>query len=137
MAPQSAILLGVIRRLRRPTPLSNRLPAKHGSHRAHWIGWLDEYEGPGYYSRRKPRQPRSARFIYEHLHCAPMVIWLAEAAGVPHSIVARAADLAVGNPATYKDSPRSARIAREELPWLIVLAYLRRRAKAAEGLWEN
>ena len=77
----SAILLRIIKQSRRNTPISNALPAKHGSHRAHWIGWLAEYEGPGYYGRKRSRSC-SAKHLYQHLHCAPMVIWLAELVGV-------------------------------------------------------
>jgi hypothetical protein len=86
--PESVILLGIIRRCRRATPISDALPAKHGSHRAHWIGWLSEYESTGYYGRKRSR-PRSAGYIYQHLHCAPMVIWLAELAGVDRNFRAQ------------------------------------------------
>ena len=41
----------------------------------HWVGWLREYTGPGYYGRKNP--DRDARFIYNHLNSPPMPIWLA------------------------------------------------------------
>jgi hypothetical protein len=45
-------------------------------------GWLAEYDGPGYYGRRVPKTPRSMAYIYGHIHCGPMLLWLAEASGV-------------------------------------------------------
>jgi hypothetical protein len=57
-------------------------PAHYKSHQAHLVGWLEEYDGPGYYKRKVLRVPRSMRYIYAHIHWAPMLLWLAEAAGV-------------------------------------------------------
>jgi hypothetical protein len=54
---------------------------KYSSQQQHWLGWLSEYQGPGYYSRK--RWDRDAKFIYNHVGCPPMLIWLAEASGVP------------------------------------------------------
>jgi hypothetical protein len=96
---------------RRKTPGSDALPTKHGSHRAHWIGWLSEYDGPGYYGRKLSRS-RSAEYIYQHLHCAPMVIWLAELAGVDEKLLRLAVREAVPEPELYQDSPSAAARAR-------------------------
>lgn len=121
--PQSRILLEIIRELKRPTPLSNSLPRSHGrSHRQHWTGWLAEYEGPGYYERG--RKKRDARFIYQHLHCAPMVIWLAELAGVPQAKIKQAIKAAAPDPESYRDSPGAAAAARRILPWSLVQLHL-------------
>ena len=57
------------------------------SHRAHWLGWLQEYDGKGFYNRKVPKKPRSLAYIYGHIHCAPMLLWLAEVAGVPKAQV--------------------------------------------------
>src|SRR5580704_12913912 len=51
------------------------------SQKEHWIGWLSEYDGPGAYGRKRGRG-RSAEFVYNHIGCPPMLLWLAEAAGV-------------------------------------------------------
>jgi hypothetical protein len=50
------------------------------SQKEHWLGWLSEYDGPGYYGRKNP--DRSAEFVYNHINCAPMVLWLGEASGI-------------------------------------------------------
>ena len=41
------------------------------------IGWLLEYEGSAYYGRKNLH--RAAEFIYNHIVCQPMLLWLAEA----------------------------------------------------------
>ena len=51
------------------------------SQKEHWLGWLSEYAGPGYYGRKN--SDRSAEFVYNHINCAPMLLWLGEASGVP------------------------------------------------------
>jgi hypothetical protein len=53
---------------------------KYPSQQQHWIGWLSEYGGPGYYGRK--RWDRDAKFVYNHVGCPPMLLWLAEASGV-------------------------------------------------------
>lgn len=47
----------------------------------HWLGWLSEYDGPGAYGR-KAQSGRTAEFVYNHINCPPMLLWLAEAAEV-------------------------------------------------------
>lgn len=59
-----------------------RLRAGYASQKDHWLGWLREYDGPGYYGRKN--WDRSAAFVYQHILCAPMLLWLAEGAGIPH-----------------------------------------------------
>lgn len=63
------------------------------SQKEHWLGWLEDYEGPGYYGRQNWN--RTAEFIYNHVVCPPMVLWLGEAAGIPESSVSRAASAAI------------------------------------------
>ena len=55
----------------------------------HWIGWLFEYNSPGAY-RRKATSGRDARFVYNHVVQPEMLVYLAEAAGVDRTSVARA-----------------------------------------------
>src|SRR5438105_14184772 len=50
------------------------------SQKEHWLGWLGEYRGPGYYGRKNFQ--RSAEFAYNHIVCPPMLLWLCEASGV-------------------------------------------------------
>jgi len=51
------------------------------SQKEHWVEWLLEYDGPGAYNR-KTSKGRSAELAYNHVRCPPMLLWLAEAAGV-------------------------------------------------------
>ncbi|MEV6769818.1 hypothetical protein AB0N05_14440 [Nocardia sp. NPDC051030] len=43
------------------------------------MGWLADYDGPGYYERTNPGQ--DARTFYTQFKCAPGLLWLAEALG--------------------------------------------------------
>src|ERR1035438_7108689 len=52
----------------------------YSTQKEHWLGWLREYNGPGYYDRK--RWERTAEFVYNHIVCSPMVLWLGEASGV-------------------------------------------------------
>ncbi len=58
--------------------------AWYNSQKQHWLGWLAEYDGPGAY-QRKPSGRRSAQFAYNHIQCAPMLLWLAEALELPET----------------------------------------------------
>ncbi len=55
-------------------------PVWYVSQKQHWLGWLSEYDSPGYYGRKNRGQ--SAGFAYNHIMCPPMLLWLAEASGV-------------------------------------------------------
>ena len=54
----------------------------------HWLGWLAEYDGPGAYDRVV--RPRSAEYAYNHVVNPQMLVWLAEAAGIPKAVVRNA-----------------------------------------------
>lgn len=88
----------------------------------HWDGWLREYDGPGYYGRKN--SDRDAKYIYNHIQCAPMLLWLAEAAGVPHKtlLAATRAVLAAG----LSTSKQCAGL-RRVIPWAEVRMALERR----------
>ncbi|MGJ5117563.1 hypothetical protein [Bradyrhizobium oligotrophicum] len=77
-----------------------------------WLGWLDGYDGPGYYNRSD--WDRDARFVYQHLNSAPAIIWLNEAAGIAPELIEQA--LRAIRPGA--DHPQMlAKIARQILPW--------------------
>jgi hypothetical protein len=81
-------LLVAVRRLPAAMPQSDRLPKSgDGTHKDHWIGWLEEYNGPGYYGRSNWH--RDAQFVYQHLNCGPMIVWLNEAAGEDAALINR------------------------------------------------
>lgn len=71
----------------------SRAGAWYKTQKEHWLGWLAEYRGPGYYGRKNSH--RSAEFVYNHIVCPPMVLWLAEASGIPKPMVAKAAQAAL------------------------------------------
>jgi hypothetical protein len=84
MRTPALVLRSAVLKMISEAPIADRWPppSHSPSHRAHWLGWLQEYDGPGYYNRKVPRKPRSFGYIYGHIHCAPMLLWLAEVAGV-------------------------------------------------------
>lgn len=55
--------------------------AWYSSQKEHWLGWLIEYDGLGAYGRQTGKA-RDARYAYNHIQCAPMLFWLAEALDV-------------------------------------------------------
>ena len=72
-------------------------PSNYRTQKQHWLGWLGDYDGPGHYGRTEWH--RTAEFVYNHVVCPPMVLWLAEAVGVSRSAIeaATAAALAAGS----------------------------------------
>jgi hypothetical protein len=62
----------------------------YSTQKEHLSGWLAEYDGPGYYGRSNSN--RTAEFVYNHFNCAPGLLWLAEAAGVPRLTLVEAKD---------------------------------------------
>ena len=96
-----------------------RRPSWYRSQKEHWLGWLREYDGPGYYGRRD--WGRSAEFVYNHVVCPPMVLWLGEGAGVPSRVVAAAADAALA--AGPVQGSRSASI-RRVISWAMIESHL-------------
>jgi hypothetical protein len=92
------------------------------SQKEHWLGWLSEYDGPGAYDRKKWKG-RSAEFVYNHIGCPPMLLWLAEAAGVSKTkiLAAKRAALRAGrNRATH------CAVLRRAIAWPVVDERLQR-----------
>lgn len=122
----------IIAKLEERQPIAERLQweiARRHPHRAepwyrsqkqHWLGWLGEYDGPGFYGRS--RWDRPAKFVYNHIQCPPMLLWLAEASGLPRAqlLRAKAAALAVSD----HNGPSTAAV-RALLPWDMVEQSLR------------
>jgi hypothetical protein len=93
----------------------------YASQKEHWLGWLSEYDGPGAYGR-KSWKGRSAEFAYNHIGCPPMLLWLAEAAGVSKTRVLTAKRSALasrGRRATHCANIRTA------IPWPVIEERLR------------
>jgi len=68
----------------------NRIPW-YKSQKEHWLGWLKEYDGPGFYNR-KTHSGRDAKYIYNHIMCSPMLLYLPEALGVSIELIKKAHD---------------------------------------------
>jgi len=52
----------------------------------HWLGWLSEYNTQGAYGRI-PGKNRDAKYAYNHIANAKMLLWLIGAAGVDPALV--------------------------------------------------
>lgn len=71
--------------------------AWYRSQKEHWLGWLAEYEGSGAYGR-KVTTGRDARFIYNHIQCAPMLFWLAEAVSIDDMVLTSSFEAVISAP---------------------------------------
>ena len=89
------------------------------SQKEHWLGWLSEYDGPGFYGRKTGS--RSAEYAYNHIVCPPMVLWLSEASGVDKSLVIAAKRAALKAAASL---PSKSAAIRKVVPWAIIEAAL-------------
>ena len=96
----------------------------------HWLGWLQNYDGPGGYNRKDWN--RSARFVYSHIVNPQMLIYLAEGARVSKATISDAVEAALDNRSTM--ASMSAAI-RRVIPWETVeQALLNRPRSAAQTL---
>ena len=99
----------------------------YGSQREHWLGWLRHYDGPGYYGRKQ--WDRTADFAYNHLNCPPMVLWLAEACGVPKHRVRSAMKASL---TASRSLPAMCAAIRREIPWRLIEDRLQGSARASK-----
>jgi hypothetical protein len=114
-------LLRVIGRLPADKPIDNPR-VWYRTQKEHWIGWLEQYDGPGAYGR-KIGIKRDARFAYNHIVCPPMLLWLAQASAVPSDLVRAALDESAKAPTLHQ---KSATI-RRYVPWDMMAKALWRR----------
>jgi hypothetical protein len=105
-------LLAVVRRLPAITPQAAKLPVNgYETFQEQWIGWLEEYDGPGYYGRADGK--RDARWVYQHLNNGKMIVWLNEAAGESHATI----EAAIADMERWEKVQTQAKVARSHLPW--------------------
>ena len=107
-------LLSAVQKLPPKTPQASKLPIGEGytTFQQQWIGWLKDYDGPGYYGRKDGK--RSARWVYQHLNNGKMIVWLNEAVGEnPKTIEAAIEDMQRNG----SSAQGQAKIARSHLPW--------------------
>ncbi len=95
-----------------------------GCHKQHWLNWLKGYKGSGYYNRKNWH--RSAEFVYNHINCPPMVLWLGEASGIPKPNIAKAKRLALS---AKPSLPSQSAAVREIIPWEMIEGSLDRRGR--------
>jgi hypothetical protein len=93
----------------------------YSSQKEHWLGWLSEYDGPGAYDR-KTTSGRSAEYIYNHIVCAPMLVWLAEALKIDSNQLNAAIKAALSARPTMMS--QSAAV-RRVIPWSDIEAKLK------------
>ena len=96
--------------------------ARYSSQREHWLGWLREYDGPGYYGRQDSH--RTAEFVYNHINCPPMALWLCETAGIDTATVVKAKNAALRAKPSF---PSQSAAIRKVIPWNGIEAKLKNR----------
>ena len=87
----------------------------YNSQKEHWLGWLGEYDGPGYYDRKT--WDVTAEQVYNRVVNPAMLVWLAEASGVPRSLVEEGSEAALSAPSNM--SAQSGAI-RRVIPWDLI-----------------
>lgn len=90
-------------------------PSNYPTQKQHWLGWLGDYDGPGHYGRTEWH--RTAEFVYNHVVCPPMVLWLGEAVGVRRDVVKAATSAALAGDTTQM---AQAAAIRGLIPWSMV-----------------
>ncbi|MBI2863397.1 MAG: hypothetical protein HYX94_02390 [Chloroflexi bacterium] len=83
----------------------------------HWLGWLEDYDGPGAYGR-VPNKNRDAKFAFNHVVCPEMLLWLIEAAGTNRELVDAARRASESGPTMMQKSG----LIRKLVPWTEVVA---------------
>jgi hypothetical protein len=69
--------------------LSDRDRRWYRHQKEHWLGWLGDYGGPGYYGRQASTK-RHASMIYNRIKNPAMLLWLVDASGVSPAVVRKA-----------------------------------------------
>ena len=130
-------LAAKIRRLRERAPITasfervltqraiwSKSLGQYPTQKVHWLRWLQEYGGPGYYGRKNLR--RSAEFVYNHIVCPPMALWLGEVSRIPRSKVAAAKRAAMSAGAHL---PAKSAAIRKVIPWQMIEIRLDKRGR--------
>jgi hypothetical protein len=86
--------------------------AWYSHQKEHWLGWLKEYDGPGYYGRQS--WDITAERVYNRVVNPAMVLWLGESAGISTAQVKSA--VAAAKSAGPKFAAQCGAI-RRVIPW--------------------
>lgn len=98
-------------------------PVWYRHQKEHWLGWLENY-------RRRGRHGRDAAYVYDHIQCAPMVLWLCEATRLPTARLERASKAVI---AAGRNGASQCAALRRILPWDDVHEALATAPDAASG----
>lgn len=110
LSPQSVIALS----------LQSSKKVWYKTQKEHWLGWISEYDGPGAYGRTKWGD-KDACYVYNHVQCAPMLLWLAEALFIPRPILIKAKRAVINS---GKSGASQCSALRKVIPWEMVYAKL-------------
>jgi hypothetical protein len=78
----------------------------------HWLGWLNDYHGPGAYGRQTDKT-RDAKYAYNHIVEPKMLLWIIEAAGVDPDAISAARNASASLPTMQQQSAAIRRV----VPW--------------------
>lgn len=111
-------LRSVIRRLAADEPISQP-GVWYKTQKEHWLGWLKEYDGPGYYNRI-PGRDRTAEYAYNHIVEPKMLLYLIHAAGADAGVIAAATHAAKSGKTMMAKSGAIRRV----VPWHLLAAHI-------------
>ena len=95
---------------------------RYSSQKEHWLRWLEKYDGPGYYGRQNCK--RTAEFVYNHINCPSMLLWLCEASGIEKATIQKAKAAALRTEPRF---PSQCKAIRQLIPWSTIEVKLKRR----------
>lgn len=91
--------------------------AKNQSQKEHWLRWLKDYDGPGYYIR-EVHSGITAKSIYNRVQNSAMVLYLPEAVGVSKKLIKEAFETALKTDLTSMG--KQCGVIRKIIPWDVV-----------------
>lgn len=81
-----AELIRVIEKLPSDQPVDDP-QVWYKTQKEHWLGWLNNYDGPGGYGRQ-PGKQRDARYVYNHVVDPYLLLYLFDALDLPPDVIA-------------------------------------------------
>jgi hypothetical protein len=121
--PELAAITTSFERILTRRRIWNKNHVSYITQKDHWLGWLSAYRGPGYYRRKNWQR---SEFVYNHVVCPPMVLWLGEASGVPKAKVAAAKRAAMS---TTRNLPAKSAAIRNIISWNMIERRLDKRGR--------
>ena len=84
-----------------------------------WLGWLDGYDGPGFYNR-KPGMKHNAGYMYMHNASPTGLLWLVQVLGVNQELVKLAETDYKQAKRVSKDKHTLSAVIRKRVSWKVV-----------------